>query len=265
MGTKNSKTSREKRGGSATRSWESRHARQHVAPTCRGAHDGPVEEKRRFDPKGLVKSGLDRALNLQQPIAVANVERLRRVHPQKSPDELITYLNRVYLTAVTATGASAGAAAIIPNGVVQVPVAAVEMLTFLEASVLYTLSVAEVHGVDLEDVERRRLLVMSVLLGDTVASTVLEPLIEKTAPYWGKQLVKKTPMAVIDAANKVLGPRFITKYGEKAGTLVLAKQVPAGIGVGIGAAGNHIFGRFTIKAAKTILGPAPATWNSRDA
>src|SRR5690554_953032 len=115
----------------------------------------------KFDPKVVVKAGLDKALEAQRPLAVANVERLRRVHPEKSPAELISYLNKIYLAAVTTTGAGAGAAAIVPNVVVQVPVALGDLLTFLEASVLYTISVAEIHGLDLEDVERRRLLVMS--------------------------------------------------------------------------------------------------------
>ena len=199
----------------------------------------PVEKK--FDPQAIVKAGLNTALEAQYPLAVENVARLRRVHPDKSPAELISYLNKIYLAAVTMTGAGAGAAAIVPNGWVQVPVALVDLATFLEASVLYTLSVAEIHGLDVEDIERRRFLVTSVLIGNAAATTALEPLIGRTAPYWGKKIVQSIPMQAIDAANKVLGPRFITKYGTKQGVLVLGKQIPLFIGVGIGAGGNHLF------------------------
>jgi hypothetical protein len=219
-----------------------------------------VTETKKFDPKALLNLGLTKALTSQQPLAIANVVRLRRLHPEKSPAQLIAYLNKFYLGAVTATGAGAGAAALLPNGVVQVPVALADLLTFLEASVFYTLSVAEIHQLDLEDVERRRLLVISVLVGDSVASSVLQPLIGRTGPYWGKKIVAAIPMTVINAANKVLGPRFITKYGVKQGVVVLGAQVPLFIGVAIGAGGNHVFGRFIIKAAKTILGPAPDLW-----
>lgn len=221
-----------------------------------------MADDKRFNPQALVRTCLDKALNAQQPLAVDNVDRLRRLHPDKTPAEMIAYLNTVYLAAVTATGAGAGASSIIPNGVLQVPVAFADLLTFLEASILYTLSVAEVHSVDLEDIERRRLLVTSVLLGDSAASAVLEPLIGHTAPHWGKQIVKSIPMSAINAANKVLGPRFVTKYGVKQGVLVLGKQVPLALGVVIGAGGNHVFGRLTIKAAKTILGPAPTVWQN---
>ena len=212
------------------------------------------------DLRAAVQGGLNTALEAQYPTAVANVARLRRVHPGKSPAQLISYLNAIYLSAVSTTGAGAGAAAIVPNGWEQVPVALADLLTFLEASVLYTLSVAEIHGLDVEDVERRRFLVTSVLVGNTAATTALEPLIGRTAPYWGKKIVQSIPMSAIDKANKILGPRFVTKYGTKQGVLVLGKQIPFFIGVGIGAAGNHGFGWFVIKAAGKILGPPPESW-----
>jgi hypothetical protein len=224
------------------------------------AHNETVADSPKLDIKAIVSAGLTKALNSQQSVAASNVARLRRVHPDKSPAELISYLNKAYLGAVTLTGAGAGAAAIVPNVVVQVPAAVADLLSFLEASVLYTLSVAEVHSVHLEDAEKRKLLVMAVLIGDTAAARVFDGLIEKTVPYWGKLIVDKIPMAAINTANKILGPRFITKYGTKQGTLVLAKQVPATIGVAIGAGGNHIFGWGTIRAAKRILGPAPEVW-----
>lgn len=223
-----------------------------------------VPDIKKFDLQAIVKTGLDKALDAQQPIAVDNIARLRRVHPDKSPAELLSYLNKIYLSAVTMTGAGAGAAAIIPNGFVQVPVAVVDLLTFLEASVLYTLSVAEVHGVDLEDVERRRFLVTAALLGDSVASATIEPILGRSVPYWSKKIIESIPMTAINKANKVLGPRFITKYGTRQGVLVLGKQIPFFIGVGIGAGGNHVFGRLTIAATKKILGPAPRVWEGLD-
>lgn len=223
-------------------------------------HTAAVTSANKFDPKMLVKAGLNTALDAQHPLAVENVARLRRLHPDKSPAELIAYLNKVYVGTVTATGTGAGVAAVVPNGWVQVPAAFADLLAFLEASVLYTLSVAEIHGVDIEDVERRRLLVTSVLVGNTAATSVLEPVIGRTAPYWGKKVVESIPLSAIKSANKILGPRFITKYGTKQGVLVLGKQVPLFIGAAIGGSGNAIFGTFVVKAARSILGPPPGRW-----
>jgi hypothetical protein len=68
-------------------------------------------------------------------------------------------------------------------------------------------------------------------------------------------------MAAIDAANKMLGPRFITKWGTKQGILVLGKQVPLMIGAAIGGGGNGLFGWFVVKSARKVLGPAPESWD----
>lgn len=219
-----------------------------------------VAKTRKLDPWALIKTSFDKALETQYPVAVDNVARLRRVHPDKSPKELFSYLNKVYLGAVAASGLGAGAAASARDRKVRVSAALIDMLGFLEASVLYTLSVAEVHGLDVEDIERRRLLVMSVLVGDRVASATLEPLIGRSVPYWGRKIVKAIPMSAINKANKVLGPRFVTKTGEKLGVLVLGKQVPRFIGAGIGAGGNALFGWFIVKTARKILGPPPESW-----
>ena len=223
-----------------------------------------MAREKKLDAKTVVKAAFSNAVEKQYPMAAENVARLRRVHPDKSPAELIAYVDKFYLGAVTTTGAGAGAAAIVPNGWVQVPVAAAELVTFLEASVLYALSVAEIHGVHAEDAERRRLLVMSVLVGDAAVKKAVEPLIGRSVPYWGRAIVNSIPMSAINNANKVLGPRFITKYGTKQGVLVLGKQMPMLIGVGVGAAGNGAFGWFVIRSARKILGPSPDEWGATD-
>jgi hypothetical protein len=220
-----------------------------------------VAEAKRFDPKALVKAGFNRVLGSQQPVAVANVSRLRRLHPGKSPAELVAYMNKRYVGSVPATGAGAGAAAVVPNRFIQVPAALADLLTYPEASVLYTLSVAEIHGLDLEDIERRRLLVTGVLVGNSASTQVIEKVIGRAAPYWGKKAVQAIPMEAIRAANKLLGPRFIAKWGTKQGILVLGKQVPLMIGAAIGGGGNGLLGWFVVKSARKILGSAPEVWD----
>lgn len=42
-----------------------------------------------MDLKTVVTKGFDKALEAQYPIAVKNIQRLRRVHPDKSPAELV--------------------------------------------------------------------------------------------------------------------------------------------------------------------------------
>ncbi|MEV0691693.1 hypothetical protein [Streptomyces sp. NPDC050388] len=213
------------------------------------------------DAKNLLQQVLDKALLTQQPLAKRNVERLRRVRPGDTPQELIRRLDRYYLAGVTASGGASGAAGIVPGA--GIPTALADVMLFTEASVLYTLSLAEVHGMHPEDLERRRLLVLTVLLGDG-AVRALDKAVGRTGPYWARRIVGAIPMSAINRANKVLGPRFITKYGTKQGVLVLSKQVPLGVGAALGAGGNHVFGRLTIKSARTIFGQPPSSWADDD-
>ncbi len=173
---------------------------------------------------------------------------------------MISHLNKWYLGVVAAAGAGAGAAAVIPNVALQVPVAIAEFAGYLEASVLYVYSVMAVHDLPIEDKERRKLLVASILLGNNASVKIIEQVIGRTAPYWGKLVVKAIPIKAVNAINKVLGPRFVVKWASTRGVLVLGKQIPMWIGAGIGASGNALFGAFVVKSAKKILGPAPKTW-----
>ena len=207
--------------------------------------------------KGVLATTFEKALVIQQPLASQNVARLRRVHPGEGPSELVGRLNRYYLAAATASGGAAGAAGVVPG--VGVPAALADVLAFTEASVLYTLSLAEVHDLHPEDIEKRKLLVLTVLLGDSAVSA-LDQTVKRTGTYWAKRIVESIPMTAINRANKLLGPRFITKYGTKQGVLVLSKQVPLGIGAVLGGGGNHVFARLTIRSARKIFGPPPAAW-----
>jgi hypothetical protein len=213
-----------------------------------------------MDRKELVSQALTKALTFQSPVARSNFERLRRVHPDDTPTELAKRVTRYYLSVVITSGGAMGAAGAIPGG--GVPSAAFDVMAFTEASVLYALTLAEIHGIHPEDIERRRLLVQTVLIGDS-AIKLLDKGADKTVPYWAKHIVNAIPMSAVNKANKVLGPRFITKYGTKQGTIVLSKQIPLGLGIGVGAFANHTIARTIVGTARKVFGPAPEFFEPR--
>lgn len=210
--------------------------------------------------KEVASQALTKALTFQSPVARNNFERLRRVHPDATPTELAKRVTRYYLSLVTTSGGAMGAAGAIPGG--GLASAAFDVVGFTEASVLYALTLAEIHGIHPEDIERRRLLVQTVLIGDS-AITALNKGAGRTVPYWGKQIVNAIPMSAVLKANKVLGPRFIVKYGTKQGVLVLSKQIPLGIGIGVGALSSYAIGRTIVGTARKVFGPAPEFFEPR--
>ena len=205
-----------------------------------------------------VTFALDKALQVNGGIVDAYVARARRTRPDAVPAEIVVSLERQYLAAVTTLGMTSGAAATVPGVGTGVGLALnlAEVATFIEASAVFALAVAEVHGVRVDELERRRTLVVAVLLGKS-GSAFVQKAAGRTGPYWGRSLVKAVPMTTIDAINRVLGPRFVTKYGTKQGVLVLGRELPFGMGAVIGGAGNAVLGRATIAGARRAFGPAP--------
>lgn len=124
-------------------------------------------------------------------------------------------------------------------------------------STVFVLAVAEVHGVPVHDIERRRTLLLTIQLGDTVVS-IMEQAAGRTGPYRGRQFTKAVPLSTIRRINKVLGRNFVTKYGTKQGIIVIGRLAPFGVGAAIGGVGSALAGRGVIGGARRAFGPAPA-------
>lgn len=210
---------------------------------------------------------LDRALALQAPLAERHVARLRRNRPDATPRQLVGRLNAELRAATISAGAGVGAAAAAP-GVgtgVALALSGTEMVAFLNATVLYVLARGEVQGVKTEDIERRRTLVMAVMLGDAGAKGIGK-VAERTGQHWARHVVRTIPQSKILAVNKVLGRHFVTKYGTKQGIVVLGKVIPFGIGAAIGGVANGLFSQGIIVASHRAFGApsqSPEVWPSR--
>ncbi|MEV4148727.1 hypothetical protein AB0J40_34075 [Amycolatopsis sp. NPDC049691] len=97
-----------------------------------------------------------------------------------------------------------------------------EAFSSLELSTLFVLSVAEVRGVRLDEIERRRTLVMGILLGQSGSSTIVGKAAERTGRHWARQLVNKVPTATLGA--------------------------------------NATVAALAVRAARRAFGPAPGSW-----
>ena len=213
-----------------------------------------------YEPNRLLLV-VNKALKVQQAAVQGHIARVRRGRPDATPREVIKRLDRQLIAATTSTGAGVGAAAAAP-GVgtgVALAVSGGEVLTFMEAAALYTLAVAEVHGVQVTDLERRRTLFMAVMLGESGTATIGQ-VAERTGQHWGRQLVHRIPMSQIKAINKVLGHNFVTKYGTKQGVIVLGRVAPFGIGALIGGGANAAMATMITRSARRAFGPPPDSW-----
>ncbi|MFE4462972.1 hypothetical protein ACFROC_36920, partial [Nocardia tengchongensis] len=158
-----------------------------------------------------------------------------------------------------ASGTAVGATAAVPGvgTVASVAAMSAETAFFLEASAVFTLAVAAVHGIAPEDKERRRALVLAVVLGES-GMEIVQKSVGASAKNWGGLMAGKIPG--LSSMNDSLLKRFMVQFIAKRGALMVGKVIPAGIGAAIGGFGNRALGRRTVDNARKAFGAPPLTW-----
>jgi hypothetical protein len=218
----------------------------------------------------MVLRGIDRLLTVQRPVVLAHIRSIRRGRPNASTTEIIATLERRYLTAVTTGGALVGASAAVPaiGTGTSLALSGIETAGFLEASALFAQSVTEVHGIVVDDPDRARALVMTMVLG-TAGTELVAQLAGQatgTAParsaYWGETITKSLPRTVVGPIADRIKQLFLKKFAVAQGTNVVGRLIPFGIGAAIGGGGNHLLGRQIIRTARQGFGPPPETFPS---
>lgn len=215
----------------------------------------------------MLQRGIDKVLSVQRPVVLAHIRGIRKRRPDARPDEVIRILERRFLAAVTTGGAAVGASAVIPAVGVGTSIAltGVETVGFLEASALFAQSVAEVHGIPVEDPERARALVMAMVLGSAGTDLVKQFAAQAAGgpgrnAFWGEVVAGSMPKAAFAQLSELIQRHFVKRMAVTQSSSALGRAIPFGIGAVIGGTGNHILGRTIVKAAREAFGPAPANF-----
>src|ERR1700723_292167 len=207
---------------------------------------------------------IERSSKIQGPAAAAYVERLRRADPDAGPATIIAKLEKRYVTAVTASGAAVGSTAVLPGlgTLAALSAAAGETAVFLEATAFYALAIASVYGVSTEDRERRRALVLSVLVGDDSKQAMSELIGGGRARGGGGAGggVASLPLSALSQLTSRLLKRAIRRFTLRRSALLVGKILPVGIGAVIGAVGNRMAGKKIVRNARNAFGKPPARW-----
>ncbi|GAB3607119.1 hypothetical protein GCM10027413_25280 [Conyzicola nivalis] len=219
-----------------------------------------IPEANRF-----VVGGIDRLLTVQRPAVLAHLHSIRAHNPDATPEQVIRILERRYLTAVTTGGALVGASAVIPAvGIgASLALSTVETGGFLEASALFAQSVTEVHGIAVDDPDRARTLVMTLILG-SAGSDLVKQLAGQASgngpvrnKFWGEMVTKSLPQAAMGQIADRLKRTFLKRFALTQGTNVVGRAIPFGIGAVVGGAGNNLLGRQVVRSAREAFRAAP--------
>jgi hypothetical protein len=222
-----------------------------------------------FDAQGNPKPGVHnvllRAVEVQRPLVLANLRRLQRKHPQATAAQLAATLERDYLMAVTGGGALVGGAAVIPGvgTAAALGLSAAATVGFLEATALFSTSLAELHGVRLVDPEKASTLVMAIMLGEE-GTALLSSLSGQAAGQgkgptqaWGSLFSRRVPLAGFGTVRERIQTMFLRTLLKQQGTAWLGRALPFGIGAVVGGVGNRVMGRAVVANAKEAFGPMP--------
>lgn len=208
---------------------------------------------------------LDRVLAIQRPVVLAHLRSLRLRHPQSTTVEIVRMLERRYLAAVTTGGAAVGATAVVPGiGTgVTLALSGVETLGFLETTTLFAQSVAELHGMPVENPDRARALVLTLLLGQDGIDLVTQLARQAggSGPdrntHWGELVTKTLPKVALGPLVDRLKTSFLHRFVARGGASWLGKALPFGVGAAVGGAGNHILGRRIVVSSRQAFGMPP--------
>lgn len=169
---------------------------------------------------------------------VVAVVRGRSAGVDRTPAEAIRVLNAWYLRQ-QATDAGARAAGPAASGLVGA--LRPEATASLDRTMVYLLALADIHGVTLEDEERRKTLLMAVLLGDQGAKLATSALTGPGAS-WARRLV-----SLPRVGNPLLGK-------------LVGMALNTGLSVAMAASGESIQARAVVAQAQRAFGEPPSTF-----
>lgn len=211
---------------------------------------------------------LDRVLNSATTVPASQIRKyvdgIRKRNPEASPERIVEILSSQFKGVLQSTGGAVGATAAIPTigTATALVLTAADLAAFFATATVYSLAVAEVHGIDTDDPERRKALVLGSVLGTSGAKTV-SSLGDVPMARWGTALMTTMPKSTIKQVNKVLTSRFVKRKLATHSGLALGRIAPFGIGAVIGVAGGRALAQTVITQAQRAFGPAPATFVER--
>ena len=234
-----------------------------VAPAATGAPGGNAATGDPTTGPWLDRT-VDRVLAIQRPVVVAHLRRVAARHRTATPTALTRALETRYIAAVTAGGSAVGATAAVPavGTVAALALASAETVGFLEATALYAHSLAEVHGITLQDPDRARAIILTLLLGDE-GLTLLTQVTSQArggasrSTFWGEFVGSVLPRQMLAPLVDQLKGMFLRRVATTGSASVIGKAIPYGVGAVIGGVGNYVLARRVVARSRTAFGPAP--------
>ncbi|MDU0969105.1 MAG: hypothetical protein E7A62_04510 [Actinomycetaceae bacterium] len=225
----------------------------------------PTPSRRTKDAmKGIPKiRSLSDAVDVAMELPATRVDEYTRKliasHPDASIADLQAIATRTYISRAGTLSGVVGASAAIPGTgtAVATTLTAGELSTFYLNTTLYVLTMAELQGVPATDLDQRRLLVSTSLLGEEGAKLVSDQL-GLSSLAWARSQLKHLSSPTLRSVNKALTKYAAKRTAKTASRRMVGRLLPFGLGAAVGYFSGRKIAQTVVEGIRTSLGDAPA-------
>ena len=203
-------------------------------------------------------AAVDKAVHLQSGAIRAYVNWLRRQHPEQSPAEIQHTMDKHFKNVVSATGAGVGAAAAVPGVGLVTGAAAV-------AGESVVLSSMYLRDVNIEDKERRRAGVLTVMMGAqgvAIVDTLLGADRARPRELASKNVLTRFAGPGLAEVNGILSRVAMKSFTKRFRRAWIGKMLPLGLGAIAGTAANRKLADHLMDNIAVALGTPPSQFLS---
>ncbi|MBN9644894.1 hypothetical protein ACFSSC_07150 [Corynebacterium mendelii] len=234
-----------------------------------GANHRELTDNAGFVGRILINA-LDKAAGMQSSTVTGYVDWVRAKHPDDTPEQLQKRLTDYFRLIASSSGGAAGLAAAVPGVGLAIGTAAIgaESVLFLEAATLYTLASAYLRGADISDPERRRALILLIVLGSR-GTAVVDAFVGDLSADGSTgsatsavTAISKLAPAKLNELNSRLTRTAGKTIAKKILPASLGKLVPFGIGAVIGWSTSRSLAGKVAEHATSSLGPLPEAFST---
>ncbi|QMV85036.1 hypothetical protein HW450_11995 [Corynebacterium hindlerae] len=209
----------------------------------------------------MLIDGLDHAVRIQTSAVEGYVRWVRGNNPDATPAQIQLELDKHFKRLATGSGGAAGLASALPGVGFVTGAAAVgaESLVFLDAAALYTAASAHLRGVDIRDPERRRALILVVILG-APGTALVDTLLGDIGTGKDANVAARINRATIpglSTINAQLMKMARARLTKRIRNMWIGKLLPLGVGLVVGTVANRKLADQVIKNTRESMGPIP--------
>ncbi|MDO5049759.1 MAG: hypothetical protein Q4D87_07745 [Actinomycetaceae bacterium] len=190
------------------------------------------------------------------------VNQLRVEHPDASPEQLARIVTKQFRRLASNTSGLAGATAAVPGlgTMAAFGVSSAQLVGFVTEAGYYVLTMAHIYGVPVDDMDKRRLLVLSSLMGEQGAEIASSQFGFSTLTAL-KGYASDIQRQTIQKVNRTLAKQASKRAAKKGASAMFGRLMPFGIGAALGWVIGRSMAGNVIEGVQEALGEPPAQFD----